>query len=162
LLFFWSKKIKIKIKIKIKKLIHSLFALKDTPKKIALSFAIGVFISITPTFGLHTILALIIAFVFKLNKISLIIGTLLNNPWTTVFVYAISYKIGAILLNAKLNVVDNFSVNFLLHKGFHIYLITWLGSLVLAIPVSIFFYIIVKFALEKHKNAQYVQGDENA
>jgi hypothetical protein len=50
----------------------------------------------------------------------------------------------------------------LLHKGFHIYLITWLGSLVLAIPVSIFFYIIVKFALEKHKNAQYVQGDENA
>lgn len=128
--------------------------LKDTPKKIALSFAVGVFISITPTFGLHTILALIIAFAFKLNKISLIIGTLLNNPWTTVFVYAISYKIGATILNTKLNVVNNFSVNFLLHKGFHIYLITWFGSLVLAIPVSIFFYIIVKFALEKRKNTQ--------
>lgn len=141
---------------KIKKLIHSLFALKDTPKKIALSFAIGVFISITPTFGFHTILALIIAFVFKLNKVSLLIGTLLNNPWTTVFVYAIAYKIGAILLNAKLNIVNNFTVDYLLHKGFHIYLITWFGSLILALPISVFFYIIVKFALEKRKKKEVI------
>ncbi len=136
---------------KIKKLIHNLFRLNDTPKKIALSFAIGVFISITPTFGFHTILALIIAFIFKLNKISILIGTLFNNPWTTVFVYALSYKIGAILLHIKLDVVNNFSLSFLLHRGFHIYLLTWIGSIVLALPTSIFFYIIVKTALEKHK-----------
>jgi uncharacterized protein (DUF2062 family) len=136
---------------KIKKLLHKLFTLNDTPKKIALSFAIGVFISITPTFGFHTILAIIIAFLFQLNKISIIIGTLLNNPWTTVFVYALSYKIGALLLNTKLNVINNFSIDFLLHKGLHIYLITWFGSIIIAIPVSVFFYFIVKFVLEKRK-----------
>ncbi len=71
-----------------------------------------------------------------------------------VFVYTLSYKIGAILLNIKLDLVKNFSASYMLHKGFHIYLITWFGSLLLAIPISVFFYLIIKSALEKRKHMQ--------
>jgi len=77
-----------------------------------------------------------------------------------VFIYTISYKIGAILLHTKANIVKNFSPSYLLHKGLHIYLITWVGSLLIAIPISMLLYLIVKSVLEKREFMKYNKDKE--
>lgn len=71
------------------------------PEVVAASFAIGVAISFTPLFGLHWIMALLLAFALKLNKVDVLLGTLVVNPLTLPAVGAIAIPIGRFLLQAR-------------------------------------------------------------
>ncbi len=66
----------------------------DRPGRIALALAVGVFISCTPFWGLQTLLSILVATVFRLNRVATIAGTWLNLPWFAPFVYAAALKIG--------------------------------------------------------------------
>lgn len=82
----------------IRQRLQAILALDDPPGKIATGFAIGVFISFTPIFGLHTFLAIAIALVFRLNKLTTITGAWVNTPLTIAPVLVVSYKLGQYLL----------------------------------------------------------------
>jgi hypothetical protein len=69
-----------------------------SPTRSAVSFAVGVSISFSPFLGLHFLIALLAAFLFRLNKVEVIMGTLVNNPWTVPFVYSSAYFLGNHLL----------------------------------------------------------------
>ena len=71
-----------------------LVSLDGDPHRIALAFAIGTFISFTPFYGLHTAMALVVAYMFKLNLTALMIGAWLNNPLISLYVYSFCYWIG--------------------------------------------------------------------
>jgi uncharacterized protein len=71
------------------------------PETVAASFAIGVAISFTPLLGLHWIIALFLAFILKLNKVDVLLGTLVVNPLTVPAVAAIAIPIGRLLLRAR-------------------------------------------------------------
>lgn len=73
--------------------------LDDAPWKIALGLAVGVFISCTPFYGLHTAIAIGAAIVLRLNKASTITGTWLNLPWFAPFLYGFSLKVGEFILS---------------------------------------------------------------
>src|SRR4029450_13191276 len=76
-----------------------LLAIDDPPERTALAFSIGVFIAFSPFLGLHTILATLIACVFRFNKVAIYSGTFLNNPpLTLVPIIIASYAVGAVLL----------------------------------------------------------------
>lgn len=62
--------------------------------RLALSFAIGVFVAFTPTLGLHFLTTLLVAWVMKLNKLMALLGTALNNPWTFVPICGSSMWVG--------------------------------------------------------------------
>ena len=72
--------------------------LDDSPPRIALALAVGVFISCTPFYGLQTLLSLGIATLFRLNKAATITGTWLNLPWFAPFVYGLALHIGSLIL----------------------------------------------------------------
>lgn len=72
-------------------------SLDSHPGHISAGFAVGVFISFTPFFGLHTPLAIALAFIFRLNKLTCITGAWVNTPLTIVPVLAASYKLGRIM-----------------------------------------------------------------
>jgi uncharacterized protein (DUF2062 family) len=72
--------------------------LDDSPWRSALALAVGVFISFTPFWGFQTLLALLIATVFRLNRAVTVTGTWLNLPWFAPFVYAGAVKLGALML----------------------------------------------------------------
>ncbi|MCX7919309.1 MAG: DUF2062 domain-containing protein [bacterium] len=76
--------------------------LKDTPEKIAGGFAIGVFIGLFPTPWIGLILAPFLATILKRNRVASILGTLVMNPFTSPFVYAVSYTLGVFLLGQGL------------------------------------------------------------
>jgi hypothetical protein len=82
-----------------------LLALDDPPERTALAFAIGVFIAFSPFLGFHTILATLIAFLFRFNKVAIYAGTFINNPFLTLVPIIIaSYAIGAFVLGRPLRI----------------------------------------------------------
>ncbi len=83
-----------------KKILKKLLGLNDTVHKTALAFALGILIGLSPLLGLQTLLALFIAFAFKLNRAAIIIGTLVNNPWTIPLIYSSEFLVGASLLGS--------------------------------------------------------------
>ena len=58
--------------------------LQESPHRIALAFAIGVFIAFSPTYGLHTLSAVFLAWAFRLNYTIILLGNFVNNPWTII------------------------------------------------------------------------------
>ncbi len=80
-----------------KKRIKIILSLDNHPGHIAAGFAVGVFISFTPFFGIHTPLAIAAAFVFRLNKLTCITGAWVNTPLTVFPILGLSYKLGRVL-----------------------------------------------------------------
>jgi uncharacterized protein len=77
-----------------KNYVRRLFALEDTPERIALGFAVGVFISFSPLLGLHTVIGVLVAAAFGLNRVAVITGLWINNPWTMLPIYSVATYLG--------------------------------------------------------------------
>jgi hypothetical protein len=73
----------------------------DPPEKVAASFALGVTISFTPLIGFHWLIALALAFVLKLNKVDILLGTLVVNPLTIGPIAALALPIGRLIIRAE-------------------------------------------------------------
>lgn len=77
---------------------HRVKRLPDTPHKISLGFACGVFVSFSPLFGLHFLYAAICAFILRGNVLAALLGTFFGNPLTFPFIATVSYRLGRALL----------------------------------------------------------------
>ncbi|MBJ6724802.1 DUF2062 domain-containing protein [Geomesophilobacter sediminis] len=80
-----------------KKRLYRILSLDSHPGHISAGFAVGVFISFTPFFGLHTPLAIAAAFIFRLNKLTCVTGAWVNTPLTVVPILGLSFKLGRFL-----------------------------------------------------------------
>ena len=78
--------------------LSALLHLDDPPWRIALALAVGVFVSVTPFYGLHTLLSILVATVARLNKVATVTGAWLNLPWFAPFVYAAALKLGTAIV----------------------------------------------------------------
>lgn len=65
----------------VRKWLESLLHIHDSPRRTAAAYAVGVFFAFSPLLGLHTVLALVVAFVFNLNRVAVILGVYTNLPW---------------------------------------------------------------------------------
>lgn len=88
-------------KEKWKKRIRHILTMDSHPGHISLGFAVGVFISFTPFFGFHSLMAIVAAFVFRLNKLTCVTGSWVNTPLTVIPVLGLSYKVGSALLGSQ-------------------------------------------------------------
>jgi uncharacterized protein len=77
---------------------HRMRRLPDSPHRISLGFAAGVFASFTPFFGVHLLLAMALARLVRGNIVSSLIGTLVGNPLTFPLIAWISLGLGRAIL----------------------------------------------------------------
>jgi uncharacterized protein (DUF2062 family) len=70
----------------------------DPPHRLALGAAIGVFVAITPTVGVQTLLVVFLAWLLRANKAVGIPLVWISNPATAVPIYYPCYRIGRFLL----------------------------------------------------------------
>ncbi|MBE3087763.1 MAG: DUF2062 domain-containing protein [Chloroflexi bacterium] len=82
--------------------LERLLHVHDSPRRTAAAFALGVFIGFSPFLGLHTLLALALAFLLGLNRVAVIIGVYSNLPWIMAQWYALMTALGAWLLGTRL------------------------------------------------------------
>lgn len=60
----------------------------ESPARTALAFSVGVFWAFSPYVGLHSLLGLGCAFLFRLNKVAMLAGVWINLPWFMPLYYA--------------------------------------------------------------------------
>ena len=70
----------------------------DTPHRTAAAYALGVFLGFSPMLGLHAVLGLALAFVFRLNRVAVILGVYSNLPWLVPAYYTLATVAGAAIL----------------------------------------------------------------
>lgn len=102
----------------------------DSPKKKALSIALGVFIGLSPFWGFHTFLILFLAVTFRLNKVIAFASSNVSLPPFIPFVVLAGLKAGSIILNEpQPPLFDNFGENFEMLTSLKLYIV---GSLAFA------------------------------
>lgn len=128
--------------------------IKDPPEKTALTFSLGLFIGMSPLLGLHTILALAIAFIFRLNKLIILLGTYVTNPWTLIPIYTFSTIFGAKILQRSINIDvnwNNITISQLIHLSGDILIPFIAGSLIVGAISSVLSYITIYVILSKRR-----------
>jgi uncharacterized protein len=73
---------------------HRLSRLPDTPKRISRGIAAGVMASFTPLFGLHFVLAALIARAIGGNILAALLATFFGNPLTFPIIVEVSVQLG--------------------------------------------------------------------
>jgi uncharacterized protein (DUF2062 family) len=68
--------------------VDSLLNVHDTPDRTAAAFGLGVTIGFSPFIGLHTLMGIALAFMFRLNRVAVLAGVWLNLPWIVAPYYA--------------------------------------------------------------------------
>jgi len=117
-----------------------LLRLKGQPEEVAGGMAIGVFIGMTPTVPLHTVLAVLIAFILRKSKLAAALGVWVANPFFLPFIYILDYKVGQSLtgIEAPSFIFKDFSLSQFLDLGWDISCPLLLGGVVtggiLAVP----------------------------
>ncbi|RPD98600.1 DUF2062 domain-containing protein [Aureibaculum marinum] len=115
---------------------EDLIGSRDSNLKKALSIALGTFIGISPFWGFHSILAIMLAAIFKLNKVISFVFSNVSFPIFIPFIIYGSLKMGGSILgrtSLELNQIDeNFKIG--------VYLVQYVvGSFVLAFLTAILF-----------------------
>ena len=87
----------------------SLKRMKGSPRDLAAGLASGLAISFTPFIGLHTLLAILLAWIIGASMASAIIGTLFGNPWTFPFIWYLTYELGQFLYQGLGSSYESFS-----------------------------------------------------
>ncbi len=85
----------------IRRWLDTLLHVADTPERTAAAFAMGVFFGFSPLLGFHTLLAIIIAFLFNLNRVAALLGVYANLPWIIAPYYAIATMVGAKIIGRQ-------------------------------------------------------------
>jgi len=103
----------------------------DSPKKKALSMALGVFIGLSPFWGFQTLLVLFLAVLLKLNKTIAFVFSNISIPPLIPFIIYASSKMGQFILDEKFTyTVEELSENFEVLQHLKTYIV---GSFSLAI-----------------------------
>lgn len=80
---------------------HRMRRLPDTPERIARGIWAGVFTTFTPFYGLHFLVAAIVAVVMRGNLLAALMATFFGNPLTYVPIGVISLKTGHMILGTE-------------------------------------------------------------
>jgi uncharacterized protein (DUF2062 family) len=143
-----------------------LLAIDDPPERTALAFSVGVFIAFSPLLGLHTILATLITFLFRFNKVAIYVGTYVNNPFLTLGpIIFLSYAVGAFILGRPLRIpaegIDLLKNPHLLTGSYYrqVFVHSWdliepfaIGGTVLSVVCSALSYPLTLWALRKYRH----------
>lgn len=118
-----------------------LVRLRAEPDAIARGMALGLFVGMTPTFGIQMILALLFAFILRQNKIAALVGVWITNPLTAPIIYGVQYEVGRVLLGlSHPERAIQFNYETLSSLGWQVASPLCLGSAVIGIPVALIGY----------------------
>ena len=130
--------------------------IRGHPREIALGFALGIFVGMTPFMGLHTAIAVPLAALFKWNKISTAISVWITNAVTAPIIYSITYVVGAKILGIKraFGITDTNSFSALYKLILKTPEITWamtVGGIIVGLPLAIISYYFAFSVIRKYQ-----------
>ena len=145
----------------IRSAIRNLLNLDDPPERTALAFAIGTFIGFSPLLGLHTILVAVVSVVWRLNKLAVLTGSFLSNPWTIAPIVGASWAIGRLIIGSPPVELPQASLSALFTTEFwRLITAQWrqllpygVGATILSIVCSVISYPLMLYILRHYRRA---------
>jgi uncharacterized protein len=146
---------------RVRRALQVLLHVEDTPHRIALAFGLGVWIAFSPLLGIHTLLALGIAFAFRLSRVAILLGAYINNPWTLGPLYLAGTVVGCAVMGVPTEGLA--AVDWSLEgRAFYSHLLTslrpylWpflLGNTILGVAGGLLGYVILRRLFERRRAA---------
>lgn len=121
---------------------------RGSSHEIALGAAIGAFWGVFPTFGLSTILSLLMYKFIRFNLLAAISGAFISNPLTSPFLLLISYKVGSYFIKSNIQLDYNNWYKNIPEVGY----ILIIGATIVSFITSIIVYYIIKYTIERRRN----------
>ncbi|TXE08346.1 DUF2062 domain-containing protein [Gelidibacter salicanalis] len=110
---------------------------QDSPKKKALSIALGVFLGLSPLWGFHTVIVIFLAILLRLNKVIAFAFSNISFPPFIPLVLLLSLQVGNWVLGIESHyTLEGIRENFDLMQHFEAYLV---GSIVLSTTSALIF-----------------------
>jgi hypothetical protein len=140
--------------------LRHVFGADEPPARVAAAWALGIGLGLSPFLGLHTLIGLLLAVVLRLNKIDVLLGTMISNPWVLTAYFPISVALGQLLLGVKvprivipgLRQLFSFAAWNAHRAWLAPLLLTWAaGSTVLALIAAGVTYLLVRAAVVRHR-----------
>jgi len=141
--------------------IYRVLHVDDTPHRIALGVAIGIFVTWTPTITLQMVLTVALSALLRANKAVGVPFVWISNPFTLVPIYYPNYLVGAWLLrtpNAWDSVVAALSVEGVWNKikalpaaGWDVFWPMWVGSIIVGLVLGTLSYFATRYAVVKYR-----------
>jgi uncharacterized protein (DUF2062 family) len=130
--------------------------IRGDPREIALGFALGIFIGMTPTLGFQIAIAAFLAALLRWSKIPAAMGVWISNPATAPFVYGTTYLVGAKVL--KLFTRESLPMRFTLSempemfsKAPKIFFALTIGGILLGLPLAVASYYLSYAVIRKYQ-----------
>ena len=82
---------------------NKLTGISAEPRKVAMGYALGIFLATSPLIGLKVFIAIALTFIFKWNKVAAIIGVFHINPLTGPIFYGFSFLVGNSVLGSDVS-----------------------------------------------------------
>lgn len=132
-------------------------SMKGSPEKIALGYALGIFLTTTPLVGLKVPIALGICQLFKWKKTAAVIGVFHVNTLTGPFYYGLSFLLGKSVMgyHCSFEVPAGFGFRAMaafFNSGSEVFISLWVGGLIIGVPLSLLAYKLVMSLLKKHRH----------
>ncbi|MFA6185686.1 MAG: DUF2062 domain-containing protein [Phycisphaerae bacterium] len=78
---------------------YKILHIEDSPHKISLGVALGLFIAWTPLLGLHIFMAIAMSVLLKANKFAALVSIWVSNVFTFAIIYYPAYVVGRVICN---------------------------------------------------------------
>lgn len=130
-----------KLKTQLNLLIHS----HVSPSEVAGGFAIGIFVAATPTLGLHTIITIALAALFKKNEVAAILAVWIVNPLTMFPIFYFIFQVGHWIIGGPNINLKPDSIKDIFHLGGNLLIPLWVGGLVVGLASATLSFYIVGF-----------------
>lgn len=144
----------------IKNLLKKLIYGERSAHKLALSFAIGIYIAFSPYIGFHNIMVFLFSWLLGLNTLTTFAVAHINNPLTTIPVLASCYKFGDWIVKSLCGITFKFTnpewINFLNGKLTYYlgvpkicFWTFFIGANILGLLLAFLFYPLMKYVFDK-------------
>jgi len=139
---------------------HHLMQIRDTPHAIAGGVAVGVFLGFTPLFGFKTVLAILIAWLLRCSKVSAAVAVTFHDfvfplwplvmRWQYILGFWLWYRPHHLPKRLKL---EHLTIHHLFdwNKFVNVIWPMFIGSILMAVPVSLLFYFVTLQIVARHQ-----------
>lgn len=128
-----------------------------SPRRVSVGFAIGAGVSFTPFMGFHWPIGYVLCLLLRGDLASMVVGTLVGNPWTFPFIWVSIFLVGRVLVGffreEPLDDYDILSLSFtdVTERPMEIFFPMAIGGIILGTIAGIVFYHIVLKAVTTYQ-----------
>ncbi|MGA7105756.1 MAG: DUF2062 domain-containing protein [Candidatus Deferrimicrobiaceae bacterium] len=136
--------------------LHEAVAADSDERSLAAGFAVGVFFSFSPLVTLHMVLALLVAVVLRVNKMTTMVGVWVNNPYTMPFVFYGCFRLGEWILGMDIPPpsFETYTLKAVLKAAVPYAAPLFLGTTIVGLAAAVLAYVVVYRIAVRIKSAR--------